>query len=400
MRSFLHLALILATGSVVWAQPPAVPPAVAPAAVDHGPATKLLIEREAKKQKLVGVSVAVGREGKVVFQHHVGFEDREGRVAASGETMYRWASISKPVTAVAAMQLVEANKLDLDADVRTLVPEFPVKDYTPPPPPPPAPGAPVPIQDPAPSVPCVITLRQLLCHQGGVVHYSNGKVVVLPVPKDVEHPYQDVLKALDTFKESPLVCEPGTKYSYTTHGYMLLGAAVQRAAGKSYWSVVREWIAMPAGMNSFRPDYQWEKIEHRAVGYRKSSNGEMVRSTDTDVSWKLPGGGFISNVGDLSRFSIALMEGQLVQPETFTKMRTAQKLKSGEATGYGLGLSVGTLAGKPTAAHSGSQEKAATYLLMLPEQRLSVAVMSNTEGASLGKLAEAVAKEWLEGGKK
>lgn len=369
--SICTLAWPLLTG-VTWAQPVAAPPAQAVAAADHAPKTNELVASEVEKQKLVALSIAVARDGKIVYQQHVGFEDREGKVAAGPATMYRWASISKPVTATAAMVLLDAGKFELDADVRTLVPEFPQKPWP-------------------------ITVRQLMCHQGGIVHYSNGKVVALPVPATPEHPYEDLIKALDTFKESPLVNEPGTKYSYTTHGYMLLGAAVERASGQRYWQLVRDWIAVPAGMTTFRPDYQWEKIEHRAVGYHKDATGAVVPSTNTDVSWKLAGGGFISTVSDLSRFSIALMESQLLKPETFAMMRTPQKLKGGEVTGYGLGLNVGKLAGRPTASHSGAQEKASTFMLMLPDDHLSVALMSNTEGASLGALANAVATEWLAG---
>ena len=377
-----------------WAQPAAAPPgepAPVASAVDRGAATRALAATELERQKLVGLSVAVARDGKVVLEEHLGFEDREAKVPAGAATMYRWASISKPVTAAAAMQLVEAGRLDLDADVRTLVPEFPEPVYTPQP----KSGAPDVVAVQASPVRCVVTMRQLLCHQGGIVHYGNGKVVKLRASEGVANPYADVVRALDTFKQSPLVCEPGTKYSYTTHGYILASAVVERAAGRSFWAQVRERIAVPAGMTTFRPDYQWEKIEHRAVGYRKGAGGEMVRSTDTDVSWKLGGGGFISTAGDLARFGTALMGGKLVKPETFVRMRTAQRLANGDATTYGLGLGVGRLADRDTASHSGSQEKAATYLLMMPGEGLAVAVMCNTEGASLGKLAESVAKAWL-----
>lgn len=346
---------------------PSTPSAVA---TPHDEAARALIAQAVEAQKLVGLSVVVAKDGKPVFEQHAGFEDREAGVKAGPETMYRWASISKPVTATVLMMLVEAGKFDLDADIRSLVPEFPKQDW-------------------------VITPRQLLGHLGGVVHYSNGKVVALPVPARPEHAYEDVVKALDTFKESPLVCEPGTKYSYTTHGYMLLGAAVQRASGEKYWTLVQHWVADSAGMTSFRPDYQWEKIAHRAVGYRKDKTGEMVKSTDTDVSWKLAGGGFISTVGDLSKFSVALMGGQLVKPSTLALMRTPQTLRNGEKTDYGLGLAIGKLGDKATASHSGSQEKTATYLLMVPEEQLSVAIMSNTEGASLTRLAHQLAAEWL-----
>ena len=319
------------------------------------------IEAAIREQQIVGISVAVAKEGKIVLERHYGFEHRENKVPAGPQTMYRWASISKPVTAVAAMQLVEAGKLDLEADVRTIVPACPEKPWG-------------------------ITVRQLLCHQGGIVHYSNGTVTALPVPASPPNPYQDVVLALDTFKMSPLVCEPGTKYSYTTHGYMLAGAAVQLAGGDSFWNQVRTRIAEPAGMTSFRPDYQWEQIPNRTRGYRKIA-GVVVPSTDTDVSWKLAGGGFISTVGDLSRFSIALMDNTLLKAESFAAMRKRQTLRDGTRTDYGLGLRIGRLGRTATCLHSGSQEKTSTFLLMAPASKASVAIMCNTEDTELGGLA-------------
>lgn len=371
LTRFLLIGLLLASGASAQPATVTAPIPAAPAA----PATlaetvRALGVRELEGQRLVALSIAVADDGVIILEEHLGFQDREAGIPAGPDTMYRWASISKPVTAVAALQLVEAGKLDLDADVRTLVPEFPEKPWP-------------------------ITPRQLLCHQGGIVHYTNGEVIKLPRPAAPENPYKDVILALGTFKESPLVCEPGTKYSYTTHGYMLLGAAVERAGGEPFWDQVRRRIAEPAGMTTFQPDYQWEKIEHRAVGYKKRKDAEATRSTDTDVSWKLAGGGFISTAGDLARFSIALMDHSLIKPETFTQMRTRQRIASGEQTNYGLGLSIGAFAGRPIAAHSGSQEKAATYLLMFPEERLGIAIMCNTEGASLVKLSRDIARQCL-----
>lgn len=329
------------------------------------------VRRVVDAQRLVAVSVAIVKDGRVVLEKHAGFEDRERGVPASTRTMYRWASISKPVTAVAAMLLAERGKLDLDADVRGLVPEWPEKEH-------------------------VITTRQLLCHQGGVVHYANGKVIAMAPPADVAHPYEDVVRALETFKMSPLVATPGTTFSYSTHGYILASAMVQRGAGEPYWAFVKREVAARAGMTTFRPDYQWEEIPHRAVGYRLVGE-EVVRSSDTDVSWKLGGGGFISNVGDLARFGLAMLtDGALVKPETRTIMWTAQKTTTGAETGYGLGFQVRQRGDRRTVSHSGSQEKAATYLLLLPDEGVAVAIMCNTQGASLAALASALAESALE----
>ena len=155
----------------------------------QAPALEAAADRAAwaqfEKQNLVGLAVGVVEEGKVAYLKGFGYADREACTPVDpGKTLFRWASCSKPLTAIAALQLAETGKLDLDADVRDYVPEFPDK------------GTP-------------ITARQLLCHQGGIVHYINGKVIRTKREYDAEHPFEDVVLALDTFKESPLVGKPG-----------------------------------------------------------------------------------------------------------------------------------------------------------------------------------------------
>lgn len=338
------------------------------AATDLRAAIAAELQAAAKKAPLVGLSAAVVRGGKVAAISHVGFEDREKAVPASDATMYRWASISKPLTAVVAMQLAGEKTLDLDRDVRKYVPEFPEKPWP-------------------------VTARQILCHQSGIVHYKNGQVIGTVEVYAVEHPAEHVILNLDAFKESPLLFEPGTRYSYTTHGYMLLGAVCECAARRRYADLVHDRIAAKAGMTTLQPDYQWIDIPHRAVGYRKKGDG-LEKSTDTDVSWKLPGGGFISSVGDLARFGAAMLGSALVDDATKSAMWTPQKTKTGDATTYGLGFGVAVKNGRRRISHSGAQEKTSTFLLMLPDEPggpIAVAVMTNTEGASLGPVAEALA---------
>jgi CubicO group peptidase (beta-lactamase class C family) len=321
-----------------------------------------------EKQNLVGLTVGVVDEGQVAYLKGFGYADRETCTPVDpGRTLFRWASCSKPLTALAALQLAEAGKLDLDANVRDYVPEFPDK------------GTP-------------ITARQLLCHQGGVVHYVNGKVVRTKRDYDAEHPFEDVVLALDTFKESPLVCKPGEKFSYTTHGYILLSAAVQKAGKQPFADQVRDRIARPLGMATLRPDYQWQAIPNRAVGYRRKTKDEVVRSTDTDVSWKLGGGGYVSTVEDFARLAAGLVNRKLVSEKTEAAMWTRQKLANGSGTtNYGLGFSFGkTPGGREWVGHSGSQEKTKTMLMLEPKARRAVVVMTNCEWANPAQVAAAV----------
>lgn len=319
-------------------------------------AVREIADAVAAEQDLVGLAVGVVLAGEVAFTEHLGWEDREAEVPVTDATRFRWASISKPVTAVATLQLARAGSLDLDRDVRAYVPEFPDKGHA-------------------------VTARQLLGHLGGVVHYSNGEVVRTLRWYEVEHPFEDVVLALDTFQESPLVAEPGTRYAYTTHGYVLLSAVVQRAGGAPYWHQVRTRIVEPAGLASLRPDYQWEEIPHRAVGYRRFGPA-IVRSGDTDVSWKLGGGGYLSTVRDLAGFAAALLgDGLLTNEEKALAWTPA--MVEGEPTGYGLGFRVREIDGVRVVEHSGSQQKTRTWMRLVPERGLAVVLMTNSEWARL-----------------
>lgn len=320
-------------------------------------------------QQLVGLAVAVIQNGEVSHVQGYGYQDREAEVPVTDKTMFRWASISKPVTAILAMQLIHDGKMELQTDVRTLVPEFPQPSYG--------------DQD------VTITVGHLLCHQGGIVHYTNGRVVITEAEYETEHPYEDVVLALDRFRESPLVNAPGEKFSYTTHGYMLLGAAVQRAGKQKFALQAKERVFAPLGMNSMRPDYQWEHIDNRAVGYRRRRR-EIVVSTDTDVSWKLAGGGFISTVGDLARFGAGLMTEKILPQERWDEMWTAQETADGQTTEYGLGFRVAQLGEHRIVGHSGSQEKTRTYLMIAPDAGFGVALMTNSEYANLRPLADTI----------
>ncbi len=212
------------------------------------------VRTEMERQRIVGLALGWIRGGEVVYTKGFGLEDRDRQIPVSEQTLFRWASVSKPLTALAAWQLVEKKRLNLDADVRQLVPEFPDKGSK-------------------------ITARQLMCHQGGIVHYTNGKLIRTRRNYRSTHPFEDCVLALDTFRESPLVAPPGTRFSYSTHGYILLSAVVQRAGRQKFADQVAERIARPLGMTTLQPDYQWKTLPHRAIGYRLREN-RVVESTN------------------------------------------------------------------------------------------------------------------------
>ena len=170
------------------------------------------------RQNIPALSVAIAIDSRPSWSSGFGMSDLENFVPAKASTVYRLGSISKPITAVAAMQLVEKGKLDLDAPIQKYLPSFPQKPWP-------------------------ITARQLLGHLSGIRHYAGLEEV-----NSTRH-YDDRLTPPQIFQNDPLLFEPGTKYSYSTYGYCLLGAAVEAAADFKFVEYLRRNVFEPAGMD-------------------------------------------------------------------------------------------------------------------------------------------------------
>ncbi len=200
------------------------------------------ITSEMARQNIPGMSAAIVTDHQVRWSNGFGFSDLENFVPAKASTVYRLGSISKPITAVAAMQLVEQGKLDLDAPVQRYIPSFPQKPWP-------------------------LTARHLISHIGGVRHYRGDEI-------NLAKQYHSLTEGLSIFKDDSLLFQPGTRYSYSTYGYNLLGVAVEGASGTSFVEYTREQIFKPAGMDRARDDNVYDVIYNRAYGYRKTESGE------------------------------------------------------------------------------------------------------------------------------
>lgn len=326
-----------------------------------------LVSAEMSRQTIPGLSIAIGAGAEVLWTAGFGMSDIENNVPVKALTQYRTGSIAKPITAVAVMQLAEAGKIDLDAPVQRYVPSFPQKQWT-------------------------ITIRQLLSHLGGIRHYNT------PDETNVTRHYRDLLPALRMFQSDPLVAEPGTQYSYSTYGYVLLGAALEQVASQRYMEYVRQKILRPTGMDRTRDDHVFAIIPNRARGYVLNSAGQLQNCSLADTSYKIPGGGMISTAEDIVRFGLAVRAGTLCRPASVAAMFTPQKLRDGKPTGYGLGWSIAQVDGRRVVRHTGGQQGTSTILAMDPREGLAVAIMTNLEKAQLVELSYKILKS-LSGGK-
>ena len=310
------------------------------------------------RHKAPALSVAIVTDNHLTWSKGYGLADVENDVPAKPETAYRLASIAKSVTATAVMQLVERGKLDLDAPVQKYCATYPAKQK---------------LKD-APEKEFSITSRQLLVHHGGVRHNRLDEVLT------TRH-YSSITEAVSSFKDDPLVVEPGTKYSYSSPGYTLLGCAIEGASGVSYIDYLRENIFKPSGMTRTEADDVYAIIPNRARGYRKTQSGDVQNAPLHDTSIKIPAGGLVSTVEDLARFAVALNTGKLVRPDTLEKMWAKPKTADGKEQRYAVGFIIDDADGLFRVSNDGSQAGTRTYLYLLPRERFAIALMTNLEKA-------------------
>ena len=301
------------------------------------------------------ISAALVLDGRLAWADGFGEADLENGVPARAETIYRLASISKPMAATAVMQLVERGVVSLEDDIQKYAPEFPRKPQG------------------------EVRLRHLLTHTSGVRHYKGNEF-------NSREYFPTTAAGLRIFKDDPLLFAPGSAYEYTTYGYNLLAAVVERASGLNYEQYLHERIFGPAAMTTARLEHPEDIVRFRARQYARDTRpapaGPLRNAPYVDLSYKWAGGGIIASALDVAHFDIALNEGRLLRPETLQQMYTSARLTSGRETGYGLGwMLVKDARGRTWVGHSGGATGGTTYLLRHPESRTAVVLLCNVESA-------------------
>jgi serine beta-lactamase-like protein LACTB, mitochondrial len=307
-----------------------------------------------------GVSIAVVENGVEDWSEGFGSADLENFVPATPFTLFRLGSISKPITATAALLLWQQGKLDLDASVQTYCPAFPEKQWP-------------------------ITTRELLGHLGGIRHYKSETQGDLE-GGNTKHFTNQIQAGLDFFKNDPLVAKPGTEFHYSTQGYTLVGCAIEGASGQKYVDYVREHVLLPARMKHTTNDDRFAIIPYRTRFYTRDEDGAIRNADFLDSSYKIPGGGWLSSADDMAQFEVAMLNDRIVTRSTRDLMWTSMKAADGKETGYGMGWGVGNGSGLPDVGHSGGQQGTSTYFLIVPERRAGIVVLINDDKADSSAL--------------
>jgi len=360
LKSYLRLCLFVLPMLGLWACEEVVdvienlpPPGL--------PAVDAVAEEEIRHQELVGLAIGLVQNGQMTHIRGYGFADRDREIPLTQETLIRWASISKTLTAVAAIKMYRAGDIDLDADIRTYVPYWPQQPQ----------GA--------------ITLRQLLQCTSGIPHYQDSTFTYSLAGYDDTQPY-NARKSVETFSDQFLLFDPGDDYNYSTFGFILAAAAIDQASrdayGLSFPELVRDSIAQPLGLSTLQPDYSgFQNLTPRTLGYDKNCAGEIRQEGTDDVSWKLGGGGWISSPKDLTRYMEALINDEVV-PSAWMDTLLNEPIINGQRTGYGMGFEVfGSYVG-----HGGWQQNGRNQMYFWPGSDDGIVIMCNSEHVDLTRL--------------
>jgi serine beta-lactamase-like protein LACTB, mitochondrial len=394
------VALLLVTFGGLWiymaSTPPLYPnPQDVPSVTQETPSAKWTAATEQGRQiaragvagqSLPGLSVAVGVNGEIVWAEGFGFGDLEKRAPVTPDTQFWIGTASVALTSAAVGTLLDEGRLKLDETIDIYVPAF-AQTYAP----------------PSPDTQWPVTLRQLMAHTSGVPNDGGDEGALYS--KHCERPV-DALQYFSGY-ERQLLFEPGTRYNYSSYGWITVSAAVEAVTGEPFLAFMQRRVFDPLGMDNTVPGVSTEPLSNRVTPYfpRFAADPRYGLHPMRQVEYSCYAGAsvFLSTPTDLVRFGMAINGGTLLQPATRQLLQTSQRLASGEETGYGLGWDVEdvTLAGRQTrwVGHEGTSLGGMLASLMtFPEQGIVVSVLTNIPYGDTESIAVKIAQAFSEAG--
>src|SRR5450631_3931216 len=285
-------------------------------------------------------TVLVAQNGKIILEKGYGFKNKKENLLNTANTLYQIGSITKQFTSAIILQLVATKKMTLLDKLSKYFHGYPGGDS--------------------------ITVEEVPIKKTGIYNYTNDGDFM----RDrTEHPIaRDSLLAL--FEYKPLDFSPGTKWSYSNSGYILLGMIIEKVTGKSYFRMVRENIFEPLGMWHSGFDFTHLKNANKATGYA----GDLTMPVGiVDSSVSFAAGAIYTTVGDLYKWDRALYTNQIV-----------------DQSSYGYGWMITDSYGKKTVQHGGGITGFASYILRVPGDQICIVVLTNVASDAPSKISNEI----------
>lgn len=325
------------------------------------------INQDKKKEEIDGIIKAyaainkfngtalIHYQHKNIFEKSYGWQDAEKKIPNQNTSVYQIASLTKSFTALIIVKLSEEGKLSFKDPISKFIADYPRGNE--------------------------ITVEHLLTHTSGIYEVLRNKEYfsLLHTGKII-----DKDKELSFFKNEPLDFEPGTQFSYTNSGYILLGLIIEKLTGLSYENAVRKIILNPLKMTHTGFNYMALKSPYKTVPYSYISKTKQEKTEVWNSTLTGPAGQIYSTAEDLYNYYKGLRDYKIVSKESFMKATTPY------LSGYGYGWFIDDLYGKKLINHGGNIEGSTSYFAMLPNDDLCIILLNNITSKKLEKAGNTI----------
>lgn len=319
----------------------------------HADRLNELLTAYSKQDKFNGTAL-VAQKGKIMLKKGYGFKDATSHALNDSSTIYQIGSVTKQFTAALILRLQEQGKLSVKDKLSKYFADFPKGDQ--------------------------ITIEHLLTHTSGIYNYTNDHNFML---NEITNAYnREKLVAL--FKDKPLDFEPGTKWSYSNSGYLLLGYIIEKVTGKPYESVMREMILQPLQMTHSGFDFTHLTSPDKAIGYMVLNNEAGTIAPVVDSSISFSAGALYSTVDDLYKWERGIYNTDILKMDSWKAAQTPYKNK------YGYGWLIDTLYGKLIHTHGGGIHGFNSNLLRIPGEEIVIILLNNKSNPFLSEITKGI----------
>ena len=305
-------------------------------------------------------NILISKDDKVIYQKSFGYANVDKNKKNTKQSIFSIASVTKPLTAVGIMVLVDEGKLTLETTLDTFFPNF------------------------LPQYSKKITIRHLLNHSSGmqanigrIDDNGNG---LMPGKNEIT-----LAQLLDKFKGTKLNFEPGKSYEYNNFGYTLLAYIIEKVSKQSYADYMYEAVFKPANMKNTTANnsktLNREAYPHSGLGLKIFN---LIKHPIFS-SWIIGAGNIKSTTGDLYNFLKALEHGKLIKSSTVNKLYNLTQPRGIENTAYGLGWVIDNKGGEKWIYHTGLLPGATSIIGRLPKQNVKIIILSNATSTDLVK---------------
>jgi CubicO group peptidase (beta-lactamase class C family) len=305
-----------------------------------------IVAQEMKRTSAPSISLAVVKDGQVAYAQAYGSARLQPVLKATPSMRYSIGSVSKQFTATAILMLAEQGKLSLDDKVSKFVPGLTRGNE--------------------------VTIRQLLSMTSGYQDYWPQDYVMPPMLKPIT-----AQAIVDQWAKKPLDFEPGSKYQYSNTNYVIAGMIVEKASGMKLVDFLKQRIFTPLSMTSV-----WI-IDEGPLGpgdperYERFGLGPLRVAPKEGPGWLYAAGELAMNATDLAKWDIGVINQALLKPASYREQQRATILTDGRASGYALGVSVGSFSGHRTVTHNGEVSGFSTQNTIFPDDKMAVVVFAN-----------------------